>query len=132
MAAPACDRIPLSGAASTYSRLVLDLLDRRTSLLDPRPHSSNGEKKQRSSESRALPTDGNREAPRPSAATARSPGFLILDKHSRMRFLESALRRRVSRRENTAKQGLRAKFVFFPPLLSEAHDEFSIFNYYKV
>ena len=27
MAAPACDRIPLSGAASTHSRLVLDLPD---------------------------------------------------------------------------------------------------------
>src|SRR5262249_37540874 len=35
------------------------------------------------------------------------------DNRSRMRFLESALRRRVSRRENAAKLGPRAKFVGF-------------------
>src|SRR5262245_21719104 len=40
MAAPACDRIPISGAASTHSRLVLDFPDSVPSPLDMGPHSS--------------------------------------------------------------------------------------------
>ena len=46
-------------------------------------------------------------------AFARFCGILILDNHSRMRFLDSAHRRRVSRRENAVELGLRAKFVVF-------------------
>ena len=58
-------------------------------------------------------TCGNREAPRPSGETPSSPGFLVFDDRSRMRFLESARRRRVSRRENAVELGPQTKFVVF-------------------
>jgi hypothetical protein len=55
-----------------------------------------------------------------SVEVSRSPGFLVLDNRSRMRFPESATRRRVSRRENAAKLGPEPSSLFFTPLLSVA------------
>ena len=67
--------------------------------------------------------DGFRELPSPYVAIARSCGILILDNRSRMGFLESAHRRRVSRRQTAVGLGPWTKFVVFSPLLSEAGDE---------
>ena len=52
----------------------------------------------------------------PQALTSRSrdpAGILILDYRSRMRFLDSAHRRRVSRRQNAVELGSQTKFVVF-------------------
>ena len=68
-----------------------------------------------------LANDGFRELASLYVAFARFCGILILDNHSRMRFLESAHRRRVSRRKTRSNWGLRPSSLFFSPLLSEPH-----------
>src|SRR5262245_53357005 len=51
-------------------------------------------------------------------ARPRFRGFFVIDNYSRMRFLESRSRRRVSRRENAVGPGLGPKFVvFFSPAI---------------
>src|SRR4051812_49374642 len=65
----------------------------------------------------ALANDRNREAKTPLGQTSRFRRIPVLDNRSRMRFLESAPRRRISRRENAAKRGLEPSSLFFPPLL---------------
>jgi len=65
---------------------------------------SNGEKNQRSS---------GQGATRPSARTARIPGFRVLDNRSRMGLLESGSPSRVSRGSDAGNSGLRTKFVVF-------------------
>jgi hypothetical protein len=66
-----------------------------------------------------LANDGFQELQRFYVASARFCGILILDNHSRMQFLDSAHRRRVSRRKKRSNWGLRPSSLFFAPLLSE-------------
>jgi hypothetical protein len=85
----------------------------RPQLRDLRGKRSQRSKRQRSSMRAVLANDGSREVPRSSGETTRFCGLSVLDNRSRMQVLESAHRRRVSRRRNAVKPGPRAKFVFF-------------------
>jgi hypothetical protein len=71
------------------------------------------DKKQRSSERAEPAIAGFHELTNHYVAIARACRILVLDKRSRMQYLESVHRRRVSRRENTVEAGVRAKFVVF-------------------
>src|SRR4051812_46333209 len=70
------------------------------------------EKKQTSRRT-LLSNEGYREPPSSYVAFASSCGDLILDNRSRMRFLDSAPRRQVSRRQKAVEPGSQTKFVVF-------------------
>jgi hypothetical protein len=69
-----------------------------------------------------LANDGFRELPSLYVASTRFCEILILDNRSRMGFLDSAHRRRVSRRKTRWDWVLRPSSLVFSPLLSEPQD----------